>query len=125
MRDRLLYSFFNVPEVQKIGVYAIHNKTNNKYYALAIIDRQQAQKLIEPAYAMIDSKMQTMANNIDKEENKWHALQYAFAMEDLFAQRQELDEEYKLMSIIYSSVIKAIRWYFTIHTELCAPVISF
>lgn len=74
------------------------DKANKKYYALAVIDRNQAQKLIEPAYAQIDSKMQTMANNIDNEENKWRALQYAFAMEDLFAQRQELDEEYKLVS---------------------------
>jgi|GEM_PF-3584054 hypothetical protein len=74
------------------------DKTNNKYYALAVIQREQAQKLIEPAYAMIDSKMKTMSDNIEKEENKWRALQYAFAMEDLFAQRQELDEEYKIVS---------------------------
>ena len=43
------------------------DKTNNKYYALAVISREQAQKLIEPAYAMIDSKMQNMADNINKE----------------------------------------------------------
>lgn len=74
------------------------DKPSKKYYALAVIDRHQAQKLIEPSYTQIDSKMQTMANNIEQETNKWRAIQYAFAMEDLFKQRQELDEEYKLVS---------------------------
>lgn len=32
MKDKVLTGFKNIPEVQKIGVYAIHNKANNKYY---------------------------------------------------------------------------------------------
>ena len=74
------------------------DKANKKYYALAVIDRQQAQKLIEPAYPQIDLKLQTLANNIEQEKNKWRALQYAFAMEELFAKRQLLDGEYRLVS---------------------------
>ena len=74
------------------------DKTNKKYYALAAIDRAQAQKMIEPAYTQIDSKMQTLSDNIEKETNKWRALQYAFNMEELFNQRQLLDEEYALVS---------------------------
>lgn len=31
-KSDLIYSFLNIPEVQKIGVYAIHNKANNQYY---------------------------------------------------------------------------------------------
>lgn len=74
------------------------DKTAKRYYALAAIDRTQAQKMIEPAYQQVDSKLQTLSENIEKENNKWHAVQNAFAMEDLFKQRQELDEEYALVS---------------------------
>lgn len=74
------------------------DKKNNKYYALAAIDREQAKKMLEPAYVQIDSKLQSMAQNIEKETNKWRAVKYAFVMEGLFNQRQELDEEYKLLS---------------------------
>ena len=74
------------------------DKANKRYYALAAIERSSAQKIIEPAYTQVDSKMQTLAASIEQEQNKWRAVQYAFAMEELFEKRQELDEEYKLVS---------------------------
>ena len=54
--------------------------------------------MIEPSYTQIDSKLESMAQNIEKETNKWRAVKYAFAMEELFEQRQDLDEEYRLLS---------------------------
>ena len=74
------------------------DKTNKKYYAMAAIEREQAQKLIEPSYTQIDSKMATLSGKIEQETNKWRALQYAFNMEELLDQRQKLDDEYKLVS---------------------------
>ena len=74
------------------------DKINKRYYAMAVIDRNQAEKLIEPAYVQIDSKLKNLADNIEKEPNKWRAVQYALAMEDLFKARQALDDEYKLVS---------------------------
>lgn len=74
------------------------DKINKRYYAMAAIDREQAKKITEPAYAQIDGKLKNMSQKIDKETNKWHAVQYAFAMEELFDERQGLDAEYALVS---------------------------
>lgn len=74
------------------------DKTAKRYYALAAIDRTQAKKIIEPSYQQIDSKLQTLSENIEKGTNKWQAVQNAFAMEELFNKRQELDAEYALVS---------------------------
>lgn len=74
------------------------DKINKRYYAMAAIDREQAKKITEPAYAQIDGKLKNMANKIEQEQNKWHAVQYAFAMEELFKERQGLDAEYALIS---------------------------
>ncbi|MBQ4493083.1 MAG: hypothetical protein II972_00550 [Elusimicrobiaceae bacterium] len=74
------------------------DKINRKYYAMAAIDREQAKKITEPAYTRIDGKLKNMAEKIEQEPNKWRAVQYAFAMEELFKERQALDEEYALVS---------------------------
>jgi hypothetical protein len=79
------------------------DKASGKYYAIAVLERGPAQLTLQPFYASIDAKLANIQNRILSEQDKYVRLKNAVQMPPLFAQRRQLDEEYKLLAFDVSA----------------------
>jgi hypothetical protein len=74
------------------------DKASGKYYAIAVLERAPAQLILRPYYEPIDGKLENLRARVTGEQDKYVRLKNAVQMQPLFAQRQQLDNEYKLLA---------------------------
>ena len=74
------------------------DKASGKYYAIAVLERGPAMTTLKPFYTSIDGRLSSLAQRIQSEQDKYVRLKDAALMPPLFAQREQLDSEYRLLS---------------------------
>jgi hypothetical protein len=71
---------------------------SNKYYAIAVLERAPAQRILQPYYASLDARLAALTDELYKETDKFARLKKAAPMAVLFDERARLDAEYELIS---------------------------
>lgn len=89
----------NILSLAKIAkTWKVKQDGNKRYYAMAVLERQQALEALQPYYTGIDAKIENLTKKLNEEPDKFTRAKFAMQMDKLLEERQPLDAEYKLLS---------------------------
>jgi len=74
------------------------DRSTNRFYAIAALEREGAQATMRPFYATIDGRLEALAQRINDEQDKFLRVRLAMQMQPLLGQREQLDREYRLLT---------------------------
>lgn len=79
------------------------DKSTDKYYAIAALERKPALDILAAYYPPIDNSLSGLQSKITGENDKYVRLKNAILMPPLLKQREALDSEYRLISYTSSA----------------------
>ena len=89
----------NILSLAKIAkTWKVKQDDKNRYYAMAVLERQPAMEALQPYYTGYDAKIENLTKKLNEEPDKFVRLKNALQMEKLLKDRNPLDDEYRILS---------------------------